>query len=83
MKDCWLKRGNSMHGDSENKNKIAEYQIIIIIQIILKVIKGLNCIFVHFTLLTAQTGLLLLVVVAVVVARQHSAIVQWHSDVPC
>lgn len=80
MKDCCLKRGNSMHGDSENKNKIAEYQIIIIIQIIMKVIKALNCIFVHFTLLTAQTGLLLLVVV---VARQHSAIVQWHSDVPC
>lgn len=69
-----------MHGDSENKNKIAEYQIIIIIQIIMKVIKALNCIFVHFTLLTAQTGLLLLVVE---VARQHSAIVQWHSDVPC
>lgn len=69
-----------MHGDSENENKIAEYQIIIIIQIIMKVIKALNCIFVHFTLLTAQTGLLLLVVV---VARQHSAIVQWHSDVPC
>lgn len=64
------------------KTKIAEYQIIIIIiQIIMKVIKALNCIFVHFTLLTAQTGLLLLVVVAV--ARQHSAIVQWHSDVPC
>lgn len=75
MKDCWLKRGNSMHGDSENENKIAEYQII------MKVIKALNCIFVQFTLLTAQTGLLLLVVV--VVARQHSAIVQWHSDVPC
>lgn len=81
MKDCWLKRGNSMHGNSENENKIAEYQIIIIIQIIMKVIKALNCIFVQFTLLTAQTGLLLLVVV--VVARQHSAIVQWHSDVPC